>query len=211
MKDYKVFLSKKNETWQQAIERYQRFCEAEMKEYFDTPYPYRFINNPAYQFHQLGAEPAEKIQSLEDKFRVKIPVDLADLLVHTGAFRIGNGMFELFHGSKEMLTLVEVMQAYGYDKLLEQMGEGMLKSMNQYYFFFGVTFPQTDGASFLYFNKAMEFGKMPINDDNHAEALKKIFPSMFNGSADKFTLDDLISNQIDRVIINGLTVKGYID
>lgn len=211
MKDYKVFLSKKNETWQQAIERYQNFCEADMEEYFKTPYPYRFINNPAYRFHPSAPESIDTIQSLEDKLRIKIPDSLKDLFTTKGAFTIGNGMFELFHGSKEIQTLVEVMNTYGYDKLLEQMGSGMLKSMNQYYFFFGITFPQTDAACFLYFNKAMEFGKMPINDDNHEEALRKIFPSMFNGSADKFSLDDLISNQIDRVIINGLTVKGYID
>lgn len=211
MKDYKEFLSKKNETWQEAIQRYLSFCEAEMQEYFNTPYPYKFINNSAYHFHQPKAEPIAKIQAIEEKLRIKLPESLKKLLTTIGAFSIGNGMLELFDGSKETQTLVDVMQSYGYDKLLEQMGSGMLKSMNQFYFFFGVSFPQTDAACFLYFNKAMEFGKMPIDDDNHAEALKKTFPSMFNGSTEKLSLDDLISNQIDRVVINALTVKGYID
>lgn len=210
MKNYKELLGQPNETWQQAIERYQAFGEVEMNDYFNKEYPYRFESNPAYTYHREGKMTAEYLNNFAKNHTTNIPDELVNMLTQHGAFAIGDTLFEIFDSRKGIMTLEQVMKDYHYEALAEQMGAGVLDSMNGYYFFFGVTFPQTDEASFLFFNKAGNCGKMHIDTKNHAQVLKKVFPSMFNGSIDKYTVDSLISNQLDRVIVNALKVKGYI-
>lgn len=211
MKDYKIFLTPQNENWQQAIDRYLSFCEADMKDYFTKRDSYRFINNKAYLFHPESKVPKEYLDEFAKGKNIRIPLSLIELLSGYGTFIIGHGLFEIFNHKVGIMTLEEVLSKYNYLSLLKEIKPAILKSLNQYYFFFGVTFPQTDETSFLFFNKGGNFGKMHIDNLNHDLIQKKVFPAMFNGTVDKYSLDSLISNQIDRVIVNALTVKGYID
>lgn len=214
MGDYKTFLGTKGETWQQAIARYKRFCEVEMKDYFSKKdYSYRFFDNKSYAYHSTGKVSASYIDHFEGHQGVGVPEDLVDLLSNHGAFTIGDSLLKIFGGNHEdvILTLPQMLTKYGHATFVDQIGEGMLKSLSGFYFFFGVSFPESDEMSFLYFSKAGNFGKMLFAANNPSLVLQKVLPAMFNGSADKYTLDTLISSQIDRVIINALTVKGYID
>lgn len=214
MKDYNLFLNKKDETWQQALERYHSFCEADMKDYFSNKeYSYRFIDNSAYKYHQEGKVSAQSIEDFTTKYNVKVPQELISLLQNYGSFRIGESIFEIYDdiGTDTILTLSQLLGVYGYDEFATRISESMLKSLDGYYFFFGVSFPHSDEISFLFFNKTGSFGKMLFAPKNQDLVLQKVLPSMFNGSIDKYTLDSLISNQIDRVITNALTVRGYIE
>lgn len=211
MKNYKDLLGDSNETWLHAIERYQFFCNEQMNEYFDIQHPYQFSNNPAYAYHAKAKMTPHYLNDFGNKHATHIPDSLIGLLTHHGAFTIGNTILQIFDHNTGIMTLQQVVEQYNYQSIVNLMGTGMFDSINEYYFFFGVTFPQTDEASFLFFSRAGLCGKMHINTDNHHQVLKKVFPSMFNGSIDKYTTDSLISNQIDRVIINALKVKGYIE
>lgn len=214
MEDYKTFLGTKSETWSQAIDRFKRFCKAEMTDYFSKKdYSYRFADNTAYSYHPKGKVAVAYINDFETHHDVSVPESLVGLLSNHGAFAIGDGLLEIFGADQEqaILTLPEILTKYGHASFIEKIGGGMLRSLSGFYFFFGVSFPDSDEMSFLYFSKAGNFGKMLFAANNHALVLQKILPSMFNGSIDKYTLDNLISNQIDRVVINALTVKGYID
>ena len=214
MEDYRFFLGTKSETWQQAIVRFKKFREVEMKDYFSSKdYPYRFADNKAYSYHVTRKVTASYIADFEKKREVTVPEELIALLSGHGPFTIGDSLLEIFGGNHEevILTLPEILVKYGHAGFVDQIGKGMLRSLTGFYFFFGVSFPDSDEMSFLYFNKAGNFGKMLFAANNPSLVLHKILPSMFNGSIDKYTLDTLIGGQIDRVIINALTVKGYID
>lgn len=214
MEDYKTFLGTKSETWQQAIDRFKRFCEAEMTDYFSKKdYSYRFADNTAYSYHAKGKVSQTYINDFETRHDITVPEDLVDLLSNHGAFIIGDSLLDVFGADQEdaILTLPEILTKYGHGGFIEKIGGGMLRSLSGFYFFFGVSFAESDEMSFLYFSKAGNFGKMLFAANNPSLVLQKILPSMFNGSIDKYTLDNLISNQIDRVVINALTVKGYID
>lgn len=212
MKDYKIFLTQKNETWKQALERYKSFLAADMKGYFDKDYDYRFGSNSAYTYRETGVLKKDDIEEFSFQNQINVPSELVQLMCNHGTFKIGEGILEIFNKSIDsFMTLSDVMEEYSYKDIQEQIGPGMLKSMNGFYRFFGVSFPQSDETSFLFFDKSGSFGKMHLFRKNPDMALKKILPSMFNGSIEKFTLDSLISNQIDRVIINALMVRGYID
>lgn len=214
MENYRIFLGSENETWQQAIDRFLRFREAEMKNYFSKKdYPYRFSENRSYAYHPEGKVSKRYIANFEEKYEVGIPEELADLLSNHGGFRIGDSLLEVFSekGEEIILTLPLILEKYGYSNFVNKIGPGMLRSLSGYYFFFGISFPESDEMAFLYFSKAGTFGKMLFSPDNPALVLQKVLPSMFNGSTEKYTLDNLISSQIDRVVVNALTVKGYID
>ncbi len=214
MEDYRIFLGTKNETWQQAIARYKKFREAEMNDFFvKKDYPYRFADNKAYTFRLTNKVSTHYIAEFKMKKEVNVPDDLIDLLCDHGAFTIGDSLFAIFGGNKSevILTLPQTLAAYGHGSFVDQIGTGILNSLSRFYFFFGVSFPESDEMSFLYFSKAGHFGKMLFSADNPSLVLQKVLPSMFNGSVDKYSLDSLISSQIDRVVINALTVKGYID
>lgn len=214
MEDYRIFLGQKNETWQQAIDRFLKFREAEMKSYFSKKeYRYRFAENHAYAYHLTGKVSKHYISGFEMRDGIGVPDELIELVCNHGAFKIGDSIFEIFSEKEEeaIMTLPQVLTKYGYSSFIDKIGSGMLKSLSGFYFFFGVSFPESDEMSFLYFSKAGTFGKMLFSPNNPALVLQKVLPAMFNGSADKYTLDSLISNQIDRVVVNALTVKGYID
>ncbi len=213
MLDYKIFLGTKSETWQQAIARFEKFSEAEMKDYFSTKdYSYRFLDNKSYSFHSTGKVSTSYINDFEESRLVTVPDELSDLLSNHGTFTIGDSLLEIFGGNRSevILTLPQILTKYGHADFIGQIGEGMLKSLSGFYFFFGVSFAESDEMSFLYFSKAGIFGKMLFAPNNPSLVLQKVLPTMFNGSIDKYTLDNLISSQIDRIIINALTVKGYI-
>ena len=213
MEDYRIFLGTKSETWQEAIVRFKKFREVEMKDYFSSKdYPYRFVDNRAYAYHSTGKVQASYIADFEKRREVTVPEELITLLSDHGPFTIGDNLLEIFGGNNEevILTLPEILAKYGHAGFVDQIGGGMLRSLTGFYFFFGVSFPDSDEMSFLYFSKAGNFGKMLFAGNNPSLVLQKVLPSMFNGSIDKYTLDTLISGQIDRVIINALTVKGYI-
>lgn len=214
MKDYRIFLNQKNETWQQAIERFQNFCEADMKEYFSSKdYSYQFIDNKAYTYQKTEKISSQCIEDFTEKYNVKVPESLINLLCKYGSFRIGDNILEIYDNIAvdTILNLSQVLNIYGYNQFANEISPDILKSLNSYYFFFGVSFPHSEEISFLYFNKAGIFGKMLFAPNNKGLVLQKTLPSMFSGNIDKYTLDSLISNQIDRVIINALTVRGYID
>jgi len=215
MKDYKVFLRQKNETWQQALERFFSFREADMQEYFSNKdYPYRFADNRAYDYYPLEKVPEQYFADFSNQNNINVPENLRNMLIHHGGFRIGASLLEIYSDTIEnriLFTLRDILIEYGYKDFIEKIGTGMLKSLSNYYFFFGVSFPESEEFEFLFFDKAGNFGKMLFAVNNEDIVLKKILPSMFNGSIDKFTLDELITIQIDRVIINALTVKGYIN
>lgn len=214
MEDYRIFLGSGNETWKQAIDRFLRFREAEMKNYFSKKdYKYRFSENIAYAYHPERKVSKRYIANFEEKYEIGVPDELADLLSNHGGFKIGDCLFEIYgeKGDGAILTLPLVLEKYGYGSFVDKIGPGMLRSLSGFYFFFGVSFPESDEMSFLYFSKAGNFGKMLFSPNNPALVLQKVLPSMFNGSADKYSLDRLISSQIDRVVVNALTVKGYID
>lgn len=214
MADYRTFLGTKGETWKQAIARFKKFREVEMTDYFSTKnYPYRFIDNAAYSYHSTAKVSADYIADFEKRREVTIPEELVALLSDHGPFTIGDSLLEVFGGNHNevILTLPQILTKYGHAGFVDQIGGGMLRSLTGFYFFFGVSFPDSDEMSFLYFSKAGNFGKMLFAANNPSLVLQKILPSMFNGSIDKYTLDTLISNQVDRVIVNALTVKGYID
>jgi len=214
MKDYKVFLARNDETWTEAIQRYHLFCEADMKEYFSNKdYSYRFADNRAYRYQPMGKVSLECVDDFTLRYKIKVPSSLIDLMCNHGVFRIGDSLLEIYDdiGADTILTLPRILSLYGYSDFIDLIKPGILKSLLGYYFFFGVSFPHSPEMSFLYFNKAGVFGKMLFAPNNNDIVLQKVLPSMFNGSADRYTLDSLISNQIDRVITNALTVKGYID
>lgn len=214
MKDYKIFLTQKNETWQQALDRFARFCDADMKDYFlHKDYSYRFADNKAYLYRPEGKVSPECIAEFTEKYNVKVPPELVDLMCNHGAFCIGDGLLDVFDdiGADTILTLPQVLSLYGHSDFIDKIGPGMLKSLSGYYFFFGAGFTRSEEPSFLYFNKAGNFGKMLFAAGNEGLVLHKVLPSMFNGSIDKYTLDELISSMIDRVVINALTVRGYIE
>lgn len=214
MKNYRTLLTQKNETWKQALERYHRFCEADMKEYFEhKDYSYRFADNKAYTYYPMGKVSKGCIEDFVARYNVKVPQSLVDLMCDHGVFRIGDSLVEVFDdiGLDTILTLPRILSLYGHDKFIDLISPGMLKSLTGYYYFFGVSFPQSPEIGFLYFTKSGVFGKMLFAPDNKELVLQKVLPSMFNGSIEKFTLDSLISSQIDRVIINALMVRGYIE
>lgn len=215
MKDYKKFLQPKNESWQEALERFFRFCEADMKEYFSNKdYSYRFADNKAYTYYPQEKVPEEYFEEFSTQYKINIPPDLKNLLSGYGGFYIGSSLIEVYSKAEEnsvFYTLPQILNRYGYSGFLEKISPGMLRSLSNYYFFFGISFPESEEIGFLYFNKAGNFGKMLFAPDNENLVLKKILPSMFNGSIAKYSLDELISVQIDRIIINALTVRGYID
>jgi len=213
MKDYKVFLEQKNETWKQALERFQNFCEADMKDYFSTKdYSYHFADNKSYALYHTGKVSSGYLAGLASMYNINIPDELEDMLDNYGTFRIGDTLLEIYNdsGSETILTLPLILEKYGFKDIIEKIGPGMLKSLSNFYYFFGVSFPKSPEITFLYFSKAGNFGKMLFSPHNQDLVLRKILPSMFNGSIDKYSLSSLISNQVDRVIINALTVKGYI-
>ena len=210
--DYKTFFSAGNETWKTAIDRYRSFLNANMPDYFPQKnYPYTFAENTAYTFHYSNKIEETYLSDFTTQTQIKVPADLKYLLSVYGTFYIGNNLLKIFDEEENIfLTLGILLEKFGYTDILQDVGDGMLKSLNSFYYFFGLSFPQADETSFLYFNKAGNYGKISLSKDNKQMALRKTLPSMFNGSIDKYTLDNLISNQIDRIITNALTVRGYI-
>lgn len=215
MKDYKIFLRKKDETWQQALDRFFRFREVDMKEYFSSKeYSYHFAENRAYDYHLLDKVSEQYFDDFSNQNNLNVPESLRNLLVHHGGFRIGASLLEVFSNTQEnrvLFTLSDILKEYAYKDFTGKIGIGMLKSLSNYYSFFGISFPESEEFEFLFFNKAGSFGKMLFAPNNENLVLKKILPSMFNGSIEKFTLDELIAVQIDRIIINALTVREYIN
>lgn len=213
MEDYRIFLGTKNETWREAVERFRRFREAEMSDYFtNKDYPYRFAENVSYKYHPTGKISRDYITEFENRCNSGVPDVLVDLLCNHGAFKIGDSLLEIYNDDDEaIMTLPQVLAKYGHGSFVNEISGGMLKSLSGFYFFFGVSFPESDEMAFLYFSKAGYFGKMLFSPNNPAQVLQKVLPSMFNGSIDKFSIDNLISKQVDRVVVNALTVKGYID
>lgn len=212
MKDYKTFLSTRQETWHDALIRYKRFLEADMKDYFPVPYSYSFIGNKGYAFQEVDKISPSVLERFSEETGVKVPDDLFDLMCNKGAFQIGESLFNFFSEKEQVImTLSEVLQYHGYSDYLELIKRGMLRSMSGFYFFFASTFVQKDEVTILYFSKGGYFGLMNISRINPLVFFKKTLPSMFNGSAEKLTLDTLISSQIDRIILNALVVRGYID
>lgn len=211
MKNYKSLLSDQHETWQHAIDRYLNFTKADMKDFFPIPQSYFFKDNESYCYHSGSKYSQLFIDKFESERSHHIPYDLADLLTKHGCFTIGRGIFEIFTEEKGFLNLTQALDFYNLNKVVEQISDSMLDSLNQYYFFFGVSFPQSDEISFLYFDKAGHLGKMYIHIENIDMTIKKTLPAMFNGKQDQYTLTSLIGSQIDRVIINALIVKGFVD
>lgn len=215
MKNYKIFLRQKNETWQDALDRFFRFRETDMKEYFSNKdYSYRFADNKAYDYYPQEKVSNEYFEEFSSLNNINIPIDLKNLLNYHGGFLIGSSLIEIYSKVEEstiFYTLPQILDEYGYKNFVEKISPGVLRSLSKYYYFFGVSFPESEEIGFLYFNKAGNFGKMLFAPDNENLVLKKILPSMFNGSIEKFTLNELISIQIDRIITNALTVKGYIE
>lgn len=213
MKDYTKFLGNKNETWQQAVQRLESFNGAEMSEYFSSKdYAYKFSGNKAYTIHKSPPIPLQDIEKTNSETGVKIPQTLVDMLCIEGSFKVGEVLFEIFNDTESniILSLSQLLNKTGHDEFSDIIKKDILKSIDNYYFFFGVCFPQSDESSFLYYNRAGTFGEMQFTPKNKDLMVRKIIPSMFTGKTDKYTLDSLISDQIDRIIINALTVKGYI-
>lgn len=213
MKNYRNFFASKNETWKEAIVRYNAFREAEMLEYFSTKdYSYHFRDNKAYDCHVSEKVSPALIADFEIRTGINVPDRLTDMLCLYGGLIIGNGLLDIFGGNDSAVfpNMEQMLNKFGYADFVNEIGSGMLKSLNGFYSFFGVGFPESDEIAFLYFSKAGNFGKMLFAPENRALVINKVLPAMFNGSADKFSLDSLFSNQIDRVIVNALTVKGYI-
>ncbi|SHG13685.1 hypothetical protein [Dysgonomonas macrotermitis] len=214
MKHYRTLLAPKNETWRAALERYTLFLETEMQEYFDTKdYSYHFRDNRSYDLNIQETVSPALIADFEIRTGINVPGSLTDMLCRHGGFSIGEGLIDIFGGYEQAVfpNLQQMLEKTGNSSFASEIPSGMLKSLNGFYYFFGISFPNSDEMAFLYFSKAGNFGKMLFAPDNKELVLKKILPAMFNGSAEKFTLDSLLSNQIDRVITNALTVKGYID
>ncbi len=213
MKNYNTFLASKNENWQESLLRYASFCDAEMLEYFSLKdYSYHFRDNKSYNLHFHEKISPALIADFEIRTAINVPDNLTDMLCIHGGFSIGEGLMDIFGGYDQAVfpNLEQVLLKFGYDDFVNKIGSGMLKSLKGFYFFFGVSFPQSDEMSFLYFSKAGNFGKMIFAPQNEALVLNKILPAMFNGSAEKFTLDGLLNNQMDRVIINALKGEGDI-
>lgn len=210
MKDYKELLSDHSETWQQAIKRYITFTETDMREYFSIPQPYFFRDNEGYTYHTGETYSDDYIDRFETEHKHHIPADLSDLLRKHGCFSIGRGIFEIFPEAKGFLNISEVFAMYNMGNIAERMSANMLDSINQYYYFFAVSFPQADEVSFLYFDKAGHLGKMYVHVENIELTVKKTIPAMFSGKVDQFTLDTLMGMVADRVITNALIVKDFI-
>lgn len=210
MKDYKELLSDHSETWQQAIDRYIRFTETDMKDYFSPSQSYLFKDNESYQYHNGTPYSQVFIDKFEADHKHHIPTDLAQLLSTRGAFTIGKGLFTLFPESTGFLNLSQVLDMFNMDNVTQRVSLNVLESINQYYYFFGVSFPQTDEVSFLFFDKAGHLGKMYVHVENIDLTIKKTLPSLFSGKVDHYTLDTLMGMAMDRVITNALIVKGYI-
>lgn len=210
MKDYKIFLGSPTETWREALERFKRFCEADMKDYFSTKdYSYHFSSNSSYHYQPKALLSESYISEFSEARSITIPPSLVDMLCKHGAFRIGDNPLDIFDDG--FFNLSQVLTNYGYEEFVGEIKPGMLKSLNEFYFFFGVSFSQSEEMSFLFFNKSGSFGQMLFAPHNKGLLLDKVLPSMFNGTADRYTLDSLISKLIDRVVINALTVRGYIN
>lgn len=214
MKDYRIFLESRNESWQDALNRYQRFCDADMKEYFATKdYSYRFADNDAYKYHKGKRVMDKWIGAFSSLHAMKVPDTLSNMLCQHGGFCIGHDMLKIFDNNDADIfrSITEMVNEYGDAEFVSKISPTMLKSVSTFYYFFGVSFPLSDEVGFLYFDKSGKFGKMLFSKINEDLVLNKVLPSMFNGSADKSSLDVLISEQINRVIINALAVKGYIE
>lgn len=210
MNNYKELLSNHSETWQQAIDRYISFTQTDMKEYFSTTETYFFKDNDTYTYHSGQKYSSHYIETFGSQRSHHVPSDLVDLLTKHGCFKIGKGIFEIFSEEKGFLNLSQALSLYNLSNIEERISDNMLESLNQYYFFFGVAFPQADEISFLYFDKGGHLGKMYIHVDNIDLTVKKTLPAMFSGKVDQYTLDTLIENQMDRIITNALIVRGYI-
>ncbi|WP_163319437.1 hypothetical protein [Dysgonomonas sp. 520] len=212
MRDYKTFfLKEKNESWRYALDRYKDFLNSDMKNYSGkNDYSYRFIDNSSYQFHLRPRVPQSVMTDFTKENDMKVPFPLINMMCNYGTFKIGSGIMEVFD-DKMFRNLSEMLMYCGAASFINSIGLGVLTSLNQYYYFFGISFPESEEPSFLYFNKSGYFGKMTFARNNPDYVLKKILPSMFNGSIERFTLDSLISNQVDRVITSALVVRGYID
>lgn len=215
MKDYKAFFAPNNETWKAALDRYQDFLNADMSDYFSVKdYSYSFKENRSYQLIDKKTIAEDLISDFQVRNGINVPVALVDLLSVHGGFKIGEGILDIFGGDDDEIVfpnLKQVLTKFGYSHFVDEIPTSMLKSLNGFYYFFGVTFPESSEMSLLYFSKSGNFGKMLFAPHNQQLVLDKVLPDMFNGAADKFTLSSLLSNQIDRVITNALTVKGYLD
>lgn len=214
MKDYKIFYAPKNESWQAALDRYKDFLNADMLSYFSVKdYSYSFKDNKAYILTDKPTVNMDVISDFQIRNAINVPIDLVDLLSVHGSFKIGQNIFDVIGGDNKDVVfpnLTQILKDLGYAKFADQIPTGMLKSLNGFYYFFAVAFPESEEMSLLYFSKSGNFGKMIFAPQNQALVLEKILPAMFNGNADKFTLNDLLSSQIDRIITNALTVRGYL-
>lgn len=210
MKDYSTFFGHKDETWQQAIDRYISFTETDMKDFFGGTNSYFFKDNPMYVYHQGDKYSIEYLKEFEKNHKLHVPLDLVDLLSIHGSFSIGNNIFEIFSQEKGLTFLASALDMYNFNNVIDETSTSMLESLDQYYYFFGVTFPQSDEISFLFADRGAHFGKMYMHVNNLDITLKKTLPDMFKGKNDYMSLNNLISNQIDRVITNALIVKDFI-
>lgn len=211
MKNYKSLLSDQHETWQHAINRYIGFTNADMKDYFPMHESYFFKDNDAYCYHKGSKYSQLFVDKFESERNHHIPSDLVDLLTKNGCFKIGKGLFEIFPEEKGFLNLSQALDIYNLNNITSQLSDSMLESLNQYYFFFGVSFPQSDEISFLYFDKAGHLGKMYIHIENIDMTLKKTLPAMFNGKLEQYTLASLMGIQVNRIITNALIVRGFVN
>lgn len=214
MKNYRDFLGNKSETWHQAIDRYQHFCHADMAEYFSSKgYSYKFADNKSYVLKVNRQIPVKVLTDFEPAIGFNVPSDLKAMLSTYGPVSIGDNLFEMFDNIHRpaFVPFTEVFTDFGMAEIIGKVKPAVSKSISGFYSFFGVSFKQSDEVSFLFFSKAGNFGKLLYRKANPDDFLNNALPAMFNGSFDKYSLDQLISNQIDRIITNALTVRGYIE
>ncbi|MFV0480473.1 MAG: SMI1/KNR4 family protein [Campylobacteraceae bacterium] len=219
MGSYKDLLAPKSATYKEAIAKYEEFTKTDLGAFFGLDEEFYITD----EYGAVGIEKFEKtsiklIEKIETENGFKFPKELKELYTNFGGFEINEAKgLTVFEPKDNFFFLNEFTNCVyedTYTKYSNTLSMEQLKELKDNFFFFAIGSYDDDGGSsrMFYFHKSEGyFAEIELLTANYPVMTKETFPAFFSKTAPKSTLDELIANQINRVILYLLTTMDLVN
>lgn len=227
MNQIQKLLVPKSKTWRESLEYYYDFFKIDLSKYLnisnedyayfnlDENDPFILENTDGYNLqnrYEHGKPISlEILEEINKKGQLDLPKELKELYTECGSLSINEEEgFMIFNpeSDKEYSYFIDELSNYNFkDIFIDEMhilSDKEYKDLIERFFFWGIGFRDSDkGNALLYFydRTIQKYGEVVMLTDNAPKMESDFLPHLINGSFSKDTLDEVISRQINRILL----------
>jgi hypothetical protein len=210
-----------NETWRDALVRFERLCHTNVLEYDDGDRKLCVNFAEAYDeklvFEVRSPRSEEELKKYELKYQVSIPTSLKALLCTHGPFfiywlntsfgrRWGEREFLGFYSSNDTVLFPNIKPLtialdfnYGHYFADACLTNEQIARLDERYFAFGYASDDDHSHTYLLFDKARSFGTYYFHTEDYPESQSAILRLLETGFT-QTNFDSFVVDQIDKAI-----------